>query len=114
MAIIDKLLCIAVTMAGSFSVSGQVRDAPRGILVATPTPSPAQALSAPTLAGPPTVVSEGDYYTVPLGGLYYFKGRLLRKETSDPGPLAAEARLGQATPEKFSAADKAATNSAGQ
>jgi hypothetical protein len=113
MAIIDKLLCIAVTVACTCSVSGQVRDAPRGILIAAPTPSPAQALSAPTLAGPATVVSQGDYDAVPLGDLYYFRGRLLRKETSDPSPLAEKARLGQASPGDLSPADKAAANSVG-
>ncbi|MGA7130514.1 MAG: hypothetical protein WBZ19_29640 [Chthoniobacterales bacterium] len=60
--------------------NAQVQKAPRATLVATPTP---------TIA--PVVITKEDYDAIPVGGFFYFKGRLYKKGFSAaPTPTAAE------------------------
>ena len=79
-----QLLFLGSVTCGVLIVNAQGQKAPRAVLVSTPDPKANKAPRATLIATPaptpiPVVVTEEDYNAIPVGGLYYFQGRLQQK-----------------------------------
>jgi hypothetical protein len=99
-----QLLFLGSVTCGALIVNAQGQKAPRAVLVSTPDPKANKAPRATLIATPaptpiPVVVTEDDYNAIPVGGSFYYKGRLYKKGAqATPAQSAAVNVLGTSTP----------------